>query len=510
MKNRRILTLFISLLTVATLVGCNDTPVDDHIYISDADALLEDTPVTDSCKFDQDYTNKVFTKDHIGLVKLRSNTDGDTAKFYDTNSTTEFFPLRFLGINTPESTGSIEPWGKKASLFTADKLNNAKEIVLINDVSVFGERDSSGNRYLGFIWYRNDTTSDFRLLNLEIVEQGYSKNQVYDDSTICPYRSYFEQAEENAKAVRTGTEASYQEGLRVQGTKDPGYDYKKTVYTTSIRTLKNNYEDWGVTEESSGKRLLITATVVGLAGNNLYLRDVVADVDDNPNEELGYIYLFSGYTSDTSSACGIGDFISFYCRATTYLESIQLSDLSFASYGKEPFTNITKLANTEITDKTSDTQKEKINAAKEQIKNYIPYDKDNDYCSLDDCNTLEDVAKYEDRLVIGTFTVRNVNSSTDDDEEEGSGTGDEYYYKKDSNSNMTVYSILNKNTSTSTLYINMRIEGGVYPYPDAGEDKLFKLGHTYRVKGFLKPYYEKYQICLFNNDSSIDTYIEEI
>ena len=31
---------------------------------------------------------------------------------------------RYIAINTPESTGSIEPWGKKAANFTKTKLQS--------------------------------------------------------------------------------------------------------------------------------------------------------------------------------------------------------------------------------------------------------------------------------------------------------------------------------------------------------------------------------------------------
>lgn len=492
----KLFSIISSIFIATTLCSCGEEDPFENMDPIDPDALLSETPVTDSCKLDVDYAGKVFTRDHIGKVTLRSNTDGDTAKFYDTNSTTEFFPVRFLGINTPESTGSIEPWGKKASLFTASKLDNAKDIILINDVDVFNERDSSGNRYLAFIWYRNDTNSDFRLLNLEIVEQGYSKNFLYDESTICPYITYFQKAEENAKKVKVieNNKVGYKEGLRVQGSKDPGYDYSKKVYITSIRTLLNNYEEWGVTDESSGKRLKMTCTVVGASGNNLYLRDVVADVENNPNEELGYVYLFSGYTASTSSACSIGDFISFYCRATKFLDVIQLSDLSFSSYGKEPFVNLTRQAATN----------EEI---REAISDYIPFNKDTDYNNLNNCNTMEDVSKYANTLCEGLLTIRYVNNSTDDDIDEGTGEGENYYFKKDANDNMTVYSILNCDNTDSPLYINMRIEGGTYPYP---RETMFAVGNTYKVKGFLKPYYEKYQFCLFNNDLTIDTYIQEV
>ena len=37
----------------------------------------------------------------------------------------------------------------------------------------------------------------------------------------------------------------------------------------------------------------------------------------------------------------------------------------------------------------------------------------------------------------------------------------------------------------------------------------FEVGKTYIVKGYLKPYYEKYQVCLFNNNLEYN-YITEV
>lgn len=82
----------------------------------------------DEAKLEVDYKGKSFIDDGIGIVKLSRCVDGDTARFIDPNSKTETsaFPVRFLGVDTPESTFRTDPWGKKASKFTEEKLENAK------------------------------------------------------------------------------------------------------------------------------------------------------------------------------------------------------------------------------------------------------------------------------------------------------------------------------------------------------------------------------------------------
>ncbi|MCX5774945.1 MAG: thermonuclease family protein, partial [Firmicutes bacterium] len=121
------------------------------------------TDQTDAFHFTADYAGKNFIADGIGEVFLKSNTDGDTAAFYTKADHTESVKCRFLGINTPESTGKVQPWGNAASAFTKGKLLDATKIVLINDVPTFGQLDSSGGRYLGFVWYIPSTGTEFRL-----------------------------------------------------------------------------------------------------------------------------------------------------------------------------------------------------------------------------------------------------------------------------------------------------------------------------------------------------------
>ena len=63
-------------------------------------------------------------------VTVKTYVDGDTAHFYVPETVCESGVLkgRFLAINTPESTGKIEEWGKRAAAFTREKLSAATSI----------------------------------------------------------------------------------------------------------------------------------------------------------------------------------------------------------------------------------------------------------------------------------------------------------------------------------------------------------------------------------------------
>lgn len=99
--------------------------------------------------------------------------DGDTTHFNVPTSVmdTGILKARYLGINTPESTGRIEPWGKVASNFTKEKLKNATSIILESDNGTWNA-DSTGGRYLVWVWYKTAEMTDYRNLNVEILQNG--------------------------------------------------------------------------------------------------------------------------------------------------------------------------------------------------------------------------------------------------------------------------------------------------------------------------------------------------
>lgn len=161
--------------------------------------------IHDQVTMDFEYDGKSFIEDGVGEVKLVRSVDGDTARFRDIITGQEF-SLRFLGIDTPESTIDKDPWGKAASNYTAAKLKNATTIVLEAE----GARTESYGRYLGFVWV------DGVLLNLEIIEEAYSNSTLSNSK----YTEYFMLASAYAQVT----------GRRFFGETDPGYDYERKEF----------------------------------------------------------------------------------------------------------------------------------------------------------------------------------------------------------------------------------------------------------------------------------------
>ena len=150
--------------------------------------------------------NQSFIDTGKGKVKLLRTVDGDTAHFTDpyTTSADNVVKVRFLGIDTPESTYEIDPWGKEASAFTSKILRGAREIILERE----GAQMDSYGRYLAYVWV------DGELLNLLLVQQAYS------NSTAPLSSKYGNIMMEVANEVR-------KTGRRFYGETDPNYDYSK-------------------------------------------------------------------------------------------------------------------------------------------------------------------------------------------------------------------------------------------------------------------------------------------
>lgn len=544
MKTSKIITF--ALAAMFLLASCNNNPCITRPE-EDADIDFVNTPFTDGMKFAQadGLAGKKFaggdgspidinTIDHVGYVSLRSVTDGDTANFIQegfidpkTNNPISI-KTRFLGINTPESTAKVEPWGKKASLFVKGKLEAAQasadsestpgkkvyNIALVNDVSKFEARETSG-RWLAFIWYRNTSSSPWRCINLEIVEQAYSKNQLFTDSDMCNYRPTFEAADNHNKEC----------GYRVHGENDTGYDYEEQIYETTLWYVLNHYEDIGISDQtgSSGTILHIMAQVVGIQGDSLYLRDVVVDPEliEKGKVEYGSLYCYAGFNSAVASILGnaspegtygIGAVVYFYARATMYSGNIQLSDLQNRTSGKRAFKvvtpdNIEKLQHVykweDLILDTSTVRMEPLEMTSQDVVGQFKYQ------WIDTEIEIRKIAPYDDE--------EREDNAFDPSRAMPAGSTDEYWVKK-STTTPASYTYYAKFAGTN-VYCNLRADASLNPqvvpnifdinYGTEDFNMDDAVGKTFHVTGYLVSYFEKYQIQLANNYDTFN-YIYEV
>jgi len=117
-------------------------------------------------------------------IQLVECIDGDTAWFMINGKKEK---VRFLGIDTPESTNYIEEYGKEASDYTCNLLTNAESIYLEYDIN--SDRYDKYDRVLGYIFVDNNNLSELLLSN------GYAKvYYIYGDykylDDLCKTQEY--------------------------------------------------------------------------------------------------------------------------------------------------------------------------------------------------------------------------------------------------------------------------------------------------------------------------------
>ena len=161
-------------------------------------------------------------------VTVHQFIDGDTTHFNvpKTIAATGVLKARYLAINTPESTGAIEEWGKAASKFTRSKLENAVSIILETDSDKW-ELDSTGERHLVWVWYKTAEMKDYRNLNLEILQEGLA---IASNSANNTYGEYCMSAIDQAKEFKLYVYSK---------DKDPDYYYGDAIQVT-IKELATN------------------------------------------------------------------------------------------------------------------------------------------------------------------------------------------------------------------------------------------------------------------------------
>ena len=166
-------------------------------------------------------------------VTVKNFVDGDTTHFFVPTDITEtgLLKARYLAVNTPESTGKIEEWGKKASNFTKEHLSTADSIVIESDDGNWN-LDSTGARHLVWVWYRPAGSDTYRNLNIELLQNGLS---LASSSADNQYGEICMAAIQQAKAAQ----------LHIHSNKDdPDFYYGEAVPVTlkGLRTNIDQYE----------------------------------------------------------------------------------------------------------------------------------------------------------------------------------------------------------------------------------------------------------------------------
>ena len=316
------------LLALTMLAGC--------FMACDSGKAPADTSAEDTTA-GQGSENKEFV-DYASTVKFDPNSDRAhatvTVKTFVDGDTTHFnidhpafeggvLKARYLGVNTPESTGQIEPWGKKASTFTKETLSKATSIIVESDTASWNP-DSTGDRFLVWVWYKTAEMEDYRCLNLEILQNGLavaskSSDTVYADVCV----KILNQAVTHKLYVHSKE-------------KDPDFYYGAAMPMT-LKELKTNIEEY------RGKDVSFEGVVVRNSNQTAY----VEEYDEETGLYFGiqvYYGFNLGYFGEDILSVGnrvlvVGS-VQYYETGGTY----QISDIKYHAMRPDDPENIQKIS----------------------------------------------------------------------------------------------------------------------------------------------------------------------
>lgn len=340
------LLAFLALISLA-VVGCKDNRSEapsDVASISEQEEGSQSVSIstvdyTEEAKLLLDYENKVFVRDGIAKATLKTPIDGDTAHFYTQNgSESETIKARFFGIDTPESTGAVQPYGKGASNFTKHILEEAQEngtivISAPTDEYKAPSFDSTGTRYVTCVWVNTEKKdapfNELKLLNLMLVQEGWSNvKNVSDMPRLSPI---FYKAEEQAMNLKLNLFSGEPDPLFNYG------DYRDISLLDVKREIVACLDNPNRENAFTNVNIRITGVVTGYANNILYLQDYFSREDGGQYEygEYAGINFFTSMSSIPTKYTTRGAYISVCGVTTDGLFGFQVSGGSFPVRSKD-------------------------------------------------------------------------------------------------------------------------------------------------------------------------------
>ena len=393
MKKKSLFSLAF-LLTVVSLASCNQTSsstsssstttsssttsssssspsVVDHDIVGEtkirlSDAMFESIMATkESASYESDIAD--FNRDGVERVLTTEDfypnssddvftnyVDGDTTQFTSYNGLYTI-KVRYLGVDTPESTSEVEEWGKSASLFNQSRLKNAQHVIVQSAASAMGVYDEETDsvlptygqadldtyqRSLAYVWYtdvENPTKDDFRNLNLELVYEGYSlfsgsmaEMCASDGQGNYPDTSFYDAFYEAAEIAR-----QYEKGM-YSGKQDENYYYGEPV---ELR-LSDLYDESYYTAHEDGTysmycdektRYVFEGVVSRKVGNAFYIQETYDDSD--PKNSTYGLYVF---TNKYYAPIQVGNRVRISGVLSYYGGTYELTGLSYSFFNPRP------------------------------------------------------------------------------------------------------------------------------------------------------------------------------
>lgn len=313
-------------LTLLLLAGCGPSaagPEEEEEPVSSAPAeSLPAEPVDYAGTLRLDLSSGTAKQE----VTVKTYVDGDTTHFHVPDDVVETGVLkaRYLAVNTPESTGKIEEYGKAASRFTREKLSSAQSILIESETDGW-DLDSTGSRYLVWVWYRTDESEEYRNLNVELLQNGLA---IASNSAQNQYGEVCMAAIQQAREQKLNI---------YSGQPDPDFYYGEAAELT-LKELRTNIRSY------EGMKVAFNGVVSSNSGSQgVYVEDYDPETDRYYGMYIYYGYGLSGTGLDVltvGNEVRIVGSVQYYEGGGTW----QVSDLSYRLMKPDDPDNIQKLS----------------------------------------------------------------------------------------------------------------------------------------------------------------------
>ena len=329
MQKKSIVCLLLCAILLCSLYGCTEAPQQPETTPPVVTETATEAAATETVLEEVDYAAEAVLDMSSATAKMEVSVhqfvDGDTTHFNVPSSVMSggILKARYLGINTPESTGKIEEYGKKASNFTKERLSSATSIIIESEDGNWNA-DSTGGRFLVWVWYKTADSDTYRNLNIEILQNGLA---IANSAANNRYGIYCTDAIAQAKAMKLNM---------YSGQKDPDYYYGEAVELT-LKELRTNIESY------SGMKVAFNGVVTMNNNNSVYVEAYDPETDMYYGMAVYYGYNLNGQGLEilnVGNEVRIVGSVQYYEAGGTW----QVSDLNYRLMKPDDPGNIQKLS----------------------------------------------------------------------------------------------------------------------------------------------------------------------
>lgn len=399
-------------------------------------------------------------------VTIKNLVDGDTTHFDPPAADRHQFQggyikARYLAVNTPESTGDIEKWGKTASNYTKEKLSNAESIIVESDDGNWNH--DTNDRYMLWIWYKPQGEAEYRNLNVELLQEGYGRGTKIEG---CRYEEIAFNALLQAQDLKL---------IVWSNDKDPNY-FGSEADEIDLRYLRFHINDY------IQKPVRVEGVVTAKFGNTAYIEEY--DVETDTYYGIAVYYHYS--TGKLLEILSIGHRVSVHGTVTEFNGTYQISGVSYNEVRPGLSTNTLWLDEAEGTVLEPVFRETNINDINTSNVTWTFTEKGEDGEEKD----VERTIKYGEAVLDTAVTLKNLTITS-------------MYSTKDGNGERTgQISITCKDADGKTIVLRtepLKKEDGKTLYTQEEIDE-FAAGGIASVKGIVDIFNGKYQVAVWDID----------